>query len=86
MTYEGIDKSIESTVKSFRIEYFLVIIDSALLSLKKRFELYTNHTNKFGFFAQPTWFEENEQREANGSLYEITVQPPGSKNEVILKT
>ena len=29
-------------------------------------------------FAQCRWFEENEQRETNGSLYEITVQPPGS--------
>uniref|UniRef100_K7F0Z9 HAT C-terminal dimerisation domain-containing protein n=1 Tax=Pelodiscus sinensis TaxID=13735 RepID=K7F0Z9_PELSI len=48
-SYEGNDKPIENTEESYRINYFLIIVDSALVSMKKRFELYENHKNIFGF-------------------------------------
>ena len=39
----------QSVVDSFRIEYFLVMIDSAIASLTSRFEQMTTFDNVFGF-------------------------------------
>ena len=38
-----------STVESFRVEYFLVMIDAAIASLTSRFEQMTAFDNVFGF-------------------------------------
>lgn len=47
--YEGTDQPITSAEEYFRIQYFLVIIDSAVISLKKSFEIYHAHEALHGF-------------------------------------
>ena len=43
------DKEIQSTKKSFRVNYFLFVVDMAIASLKDRFEQLKITKNTFGF-------------------------------------
>ena len=44
------DKTIQSAKESFRIDYFLYIIDQAISSIQSRFEQFQIYKNYFGFY------------------------------------
>lgn len=58
-SYESEDES----VKSFKIDFFLVVFDKAINSLDERFELLRNHGNHFQFLYDLKQVEELKKEE-----------------------
>jgi hypothetical protein len=64
--YEGEDAPTTTAEDNFRINYFLQIIDTAITSLQKRFEIYDKHKNIFGFLYMNELENLNETEILNG--------------------
>lgn len=48
-SYEGKDEPVKSGKESFKVNFFFVILDTAINSLSERFELMKNHSKNFEF-------------------------------------
>ncbi|KAL4097769.1 hypothetical protein QTP88_022491 [Uroleucon formosanum] len=48
-SYEGSDDPIINAQDNFHVNYFLKIVDTAIISFQKRFTTYEEHANIFGF-------------------------------------
>ncbi|KAF0748928.1 zinc finger MYM-type protein 1-like [Aphis craccivora] len=48
-SYESVDETLQDPQQNFRTQYFLVILDSAIMSMSKRFNQINNFNSNFGF-------------------------------------
>lgn len=48
-SYENTDEASQDSQQNFRTQYFLVILDSAIVSISKRFNQINNFNTNFGF-------------------------------------
>lgn len=48
-SYESVDETLQDPQQNFRTQYFLIILDSAIMSMSKRFNQINNFNSNFGF-------------------------------------
>lgn len=62
-SYESEDEPIQAGMASFKVKFFFVVLDTAISSLKERFELMENHSKSFSFLYDinnlQTWDKKN---------------------------